>query len=316
MSHFKSRFVMASACSIVASTLAGEETGSLPDFSRRDHPLEVDGGTVHAWEVALEVNDSLERVSSPVVLFLHGGTWSGRPDFDLQFEDYSTMESFARKGWDTFAVDARGYGQSTNPEGENWSEAADVVKDLRVVVERICELRSVEEVSLVGWSWGSQVAALFAQEHPELVSRVVLYGTRWQPLEYEYELPDERLRISTLEDAKSDFVEGCFDPKLVDVYARAAIAADPDSPNGVFRDYYANLPLIDPEKLLAPTLVIAGEHEASHSIGDMSALFEALPSTDKQLAVIPGGGHAVHLEKGRYRWRSTVLAFLDESPGR
>ncbi len=291
----------------LAVFFCGESTNPSPmELVKQDHVIKVPGGAVHVWEVSMES----KATGAPVVVFLHGGTWSGRPNFDTGFEDYSTMEHFAKAGWDTFAFDARGYGESTDPEGDSWSEAADAVKDLRATVERIKELRSVERVHLVGWSWGSQIAALFAQTYPDLTARIVLYGTRWKPLEGAPDAPSEPFRTSTLEDAKADFIEGCCDPALVEFYAKAAIAADPDSPNGVFRDYFEGLPIIDPKKCTCPTLVIAGEHEAEHSIGDITLLFEALACRDKQLAVVPGGGHAVHLEKGRHRWRATVLSFL------
>lgn len=292
---------------LFAALACGDADEPVPlEFEKSDHVIEVPGGEVHAWEVALKT----QGAAAPVVIFLHGGTWSGRPNFDLEFQDYSTMEHFASAGWDTFAFDARGYGESSNPEGDSWSEAADAVKDLHIAVERIRKLRSVKRVHFVGWSWGSQLAALFAQTYPDLTARVVLYGTRWQPLDAAFEVPDEPFRKSTADDAKADFVPGCFDPALVEAYAKAAIAADPDSPNGVFRDYFVGLPIIDPKKCACPTLIISGEHEAEHAIEDMIALFRALSSWDKQLAVIPGGGHAVHFEQGRHRWRSTVLAFL------
>ena len=295
---------------ITAAFFASGQTDEPPALVKTDHVVEVPGGVVHAWEVTLA---SEGGSTAPVVIFLHGATWSGRPNFDLGFEDYSTMEHFAREGWDTFAVDARGYGQSTDPEGENWSEAADVVKDLRVVVEQIKALRSVERVHLVGYSWGSQVAALFGQTHPDLTGRVVLYGTRWQAIPDAPDAPSEPFRTSTLDDAKTDFIEGCCNPAVVEAYAKAALAADPDSPNGIFRDYYESLPIIDPEKCTFPTLIIAGEHEAYYSIEDITALFQALKTTDKQLSVLPGGGHAIHLEKGRHRWNATLLAFLGAS---
>ncbi len=313
------RSILVAALGTLPFIMGGADSASTAtvraDLARTDHVVEVNGGAIHAWEVTQQLAEDSKDAASPVVVFLHGGTWSGRPNFDLRFEDYSTMEHFARRGWDTFAVDARGYGRSSQPHGENWAEAADVVKDLRAVVEHIIEQRPVERVHLIGWSWGSQVAALFAQTHPELTARVVLYGTRWQAYGGAPAAPTERFRTSTIEDAKSDFIEGCFDPKLVDVYSKAAIAADPESPNGVYRDYYENLPIIEPKKLSTPTLIIAGEHEATHSMEDIAALFQAISTQDKQLAVIPGGGHAVHLENGRHRWRATVLAFLGQASG-
>ena len=300
--------VLASApVGVMATALhSGPEIGT----RRMDHVVDVDGQSVHVWEMSLEAGAGGRIGKDPVVVFLHGGTWSGRPNFDLGFQDYSAMQQFTKRGWATFAVDCQGYGQSSDPVGDSWCEAKDAVHDVRAAVDRILELRKMDRVHLVGWSWGSQVAALFAQEHPELVERVVLYGTRWQPYEDAPDAPTDRFRTNDDEGARSDFIEGCFDPALVDAYAKAALRADPDTPNGVFRDYFVNLPIIDPAKLIAPTLIIAGEHEAATSMEDILPLFEALPNPDKQLAVIPGGGHAVHLEKGRYRWYETVHAFL------
>lgn len=306
MKHLLGSCLLVTPALLVGQSEAPEAPATT--VQRQAHWVDVDGASIHTWEVAPR-----SRAGEPVVIFLHGGTWSGKPNFDLQFEDYSTMEHFAGAGWDTFAVDARGYGPSTDPEGESWSEASDAATDLLAVVRHIQEIRKVKRVHLVGWSWGSQVAALFAQRHPELTERVVLYGTRWQALEGAPDAPEERFRTSTIDDASTDFIEGCYDPALVDVYAKAAIEADPVSPNGVFRDYFEGLPIIEPEALTVPVLLICGEHEAVFSMEDLAPLFTAIAVTDKQLAVIPGGGHAVHLEKGRHRWRRTVLAFLGQA---
>ncbi|MEM8710761.1 MAG: alpha/beta fold hydrolase [Planctomycetota bacterium] len=289
--------------------VAPEAAEGVESLVRRDHRVQFEDAELHTWEVSLEAPDGHAR---PVVFFLHGGTWSGRPNFDLRYGDYSTMERFARAGWRTFAFDARGYGLSSDPDGAHWSEAKDTVRDLHAVVTHLLEGHDVSRVSFVGWSWGSQVAALFAQQYPDLTGRVVLYGTRWKAFEDAPDAPEDRMRTNTLDDAKSDFVDGCFEPALMEAYAKAAFAADPASPNGVFRDYFVNLPIIDPKRLQAPTLLIAGEHEAAQTLEDLQALFAALPTPDRQLAIIPGGGHAVHLEKGRHRWYSTVMSFLRE----
>jgi hypothetical protein len=47
-----------------------------------------------------------------IVLFVHGRTWSGRPDFDLQVPGMrrSVLQAFAAQGFAAYAVDLRGYG--------------------------------------------------------------------------------------------------------------------------------------------------------------------------------------------------------------
>ena len=43
-----------------------------------------------------------------VVLFVHGGSVSSIPDYDLDYKDYSWMEYLAEAGFDTFAMDHTG----------------------------------------------------------------------------------------------------------------------------------------------------------------------------------------------------------------
>src|SRR5712672_3450325 len=46
------------------------------------------------------------------VLLIHGRTWSGRPDFDLQVpgESRSFMDALVAQGYAAYALDLRGYG--------------------------------------------------------------------------------------------------------------------------------------------------------------------------------------------------------------
>ena len=50
-----------------------------------------------------------------VVLFVHGGSVSSIPDYDLDYKDYSWMGFLAEAGFDTFAMDQSGYGRSPRP---------------------------------------------------------------------------------------------------------------------------------------------------------------------------------------------------------
>jgi pimeloyl-ACP methyl ester carboxylesterase len=292
---------------IAAALMVGLSPQGPQEVQSREHILDRDGQRLVLWE---KHPGQLHKKSTRVVLLLHGATWSGRPCFDLGVAGYSTMQAFAQADWDTFSLDIQGYGRSQDPRGENVSEAKDAIEDVKVAVDAIRKLRGVKRVDLLGWSWGSQVAGLFAETYPQRTGRLVLYGSHWQPLEGAPPPPTDRFRSNSREAAASDFVPGCYEQEVLEAFVAAALAADPDSPNGSLRDYLGNMPVQHPRRISRPTLVILGEHEAVSKMKDQLAFFAALASPDKRFVIIPGGGHGVHLEQTRERWRGAVLDFL------
>ena len=50
-----------------------------------------------------------------VVLFVHGATYPSETGFDIALPGGSWVENVARKGYDVYVVDVRGYGRSTRP---------------------------------------------------------------------------------------------------------------------------------------------------------------------------------------------------------
>ena len=68
------------------------------------------------------------------------------------------------------AVDLKGFGWSTRPAGD-YSPAAQAQ-----LVWKVLDKLSVNDVALVGHSWGSSVALAMAVAHPERVRRVALYA--------------------------------------------------------------------------------------------------------------------------------------------
>ncbi|MBV8912794.1 MAG: hypothetical protein JOZ05_07125, partial [Acetobacteraceae bacterium] len=73
--------------------------------------LPIDAGQV----VGLHVRHKSGPKPGPVVLFVHGATGPGVPDFDLDYKDYNWMAAFGRAGFDTYAIDLTGYGSSPRP---------------------------------------------------------------------------------------------------------------------------------------------------------------------------------------------------------
>jgi pimeloyl-ACP methyl ester carboxylesterase len=118
---------------------------------------------------------------SGTILFVHGSSMASQPTFDLQVPgrtDSSAMDWFAARGFDCWCVDMEGYGRSTKDRDNNAliSQGAD---DCFAAASYIQELRGKRPLLVYGISSGALRAALFAERHPEMVSRLALDAMVW-----------------------------------------------------------------------------------------------------------------------------------------
>ena len=86
----------------------------------------------------------------------------------------------------------------------------------------------------------------------------------------------------------------------------------PKAPNGVLLDLNSKMPLTDPKRIAAPTMIILGELDrlAPVSQPNLPGFFAALPTNDKQLIIVPGAGHALTVQKPRLRFYSEVAKWF------
>ncbi len=121
-------------------------------------------GTIAGAEPGIALFATWVGDGQPVVVALHGGPGAGheylRPQFDL-----------LARGRTLLFYDQRGGGRSRAPREADLSWRAHVA-DLADVVEAHAALPA----TLIGFSWGGLLALLFALEHPDLVSRLVVIG--------------------------------------------------------------------------------------------------------------------------------------------
>ena len=279
---------------------------------------------IYLWEKRRAGPEPAFAASGKVVLLVHGGTWSGRPDFDLQIRDYSLMDFLARHGYDAWAIDIHGYGHSDKTNAD-WSGVLSAAADIDAAVEYITKLRGVSAVDLLGWSAGTQRAGVYAMQHPQRVAKLILYAPFWKATAPYLEQIRQRVenggtpltqyRINTEAAARSDFVAGelarrpQFEEDVVALYAREALRTDPQSPNA-FVDYL-RLPFLDPQQITVPTMLIFGEYDYLAKEEDLVPFFAQLKTTDKRFVLLPHGGHALMLEKDHRRFQHEVLSFLD-----
>jgi len=295
---------------LAAILAVGPSTAAIHAQEAVRHTVDSDGHPMAVWE---------KRADEPtaVVLLLHGRTWSTLPDFDLQVpgEDLSLMDGLVERGFATYGLDQRGYG-ATPRDDTGWLTPDRAVEDLAAALRWIRAREPGRQVHLFGWSQGSMVSQLFAQRHPDLIDRLVLFGYPWRvgsevPVQHPDGAPPRQ--ATTAEAAASDFiVEGSISQLAVDVYVEASLAADP-----VRVDWTAGHQwnALDPAEVTVPTLVIHGEFDPLGPLEVQGALFQGLGTTDKAWVVVPGGDHAAFLETPRPYFIAVLEAFLLQGGG-
>jgi pimeloyl-ACP methyl ester carboxylesterase len=157
------------------------------------------------------------------------------------------------------------------------------------------------------------IGGVYAEKYPERVAKLILYGNVWKGLPGWHGVPAPKNPYRTNQDAgaRSDFIPGQYEQDVVDAYAQEALKTDPRSPNGVLVDLFTKLPVIDPERITVPTLILRPEKDSVNTPEEMLEFFVKLKTADKSYVSLPEGGHAILLEKGHHRFQQVVLAFFD-----
>ena len=77
-------------------------------------------------------------------------------------------------------------------------------------------------------------------------------------------------------------------------------------PNGTYIDMCSRLPLVSPDRITCPAIIMRGEFYGIASFGDLINFFTALPNNDKQFSVMAGISHASFQQKN-YMLAYTIL---------
>ena len=258
------------------------------------------------------------------ILFVHGSSMASQPTFDLQFPGRpSAMDHFAALGYDTWCVDLEGYGRSDKQRDIN-SDISTGADDLEAAAGYLREVQGDRPLLVYGISSGALRAALFAQRHPERVARLALDAFVWTgegspTLEQRRKrLPE--FRATNRRPIDRAFVHSIFerdhpgtaDDAVVDAFADAILALDDSVPTGTYVDMCMNLPVVDPEKIVAPTLIMRGQFDGIAGLDDLLEFFKRLPNPDKHFAVMPGMAHSTFQQKNNALALHILASFFDQ----
>ena len=288
------------------------------------------------------------REQAPPVLFVHGATYPSTVTFDYPLEGMSWMDHLAHAGFDVWCIDLLGYGGSDRPpemsqpaaDNSPIVDTAEAVEDVKRAMAFILAMRQVEQLDLIGYSWGTAIGGQVAGDCPRQVRRLVLAGALWLPKgppQIAVDGPLGAYRMVTAEASTRRWEVSLSDAQKTAIgaaagraaWARAALASDPEStrhmppqlraPSGVVKDvteyWLRGTPTYDPSRIQCPTLVVVGEWDQETTPEQGRAVFACLSGTaSRRFVMIGGATHLMLLEKQRYALYDVVHGFLADSP--
>ncbi|MSQ62099.1 MAG: alpha/beta hydrolase [Dehalococcoidia bacterium] len=225
------------------------------------------------------------------VLLLHGGLDTIEP-FRAAF-----LPALAR-AHRVVLPERRGHGRTADLPGPITYDL--MMADTIAFMEAL--LPELRRCDIVGWSDGAIIAMLVAIRRPELVNRLVLISANYEP---------EGLRAE-LRAAIPGWTADTFSDRMPAAYRRLS----PDGPEHLpivlekMKRLFLQEPrltLADLDRIVAPTLVMAGDDdlvESDHTLRLSRALRQA------RLAIVPGGSHELPLDQPE-AVTALILDFLD-----
>lgn len=260
----------------------------------------------------------------PVMFFVHGSSASARPSFDLTMpgrDDLSIMNVAAGWGFDTWSMDHEGYGKSQRTTAN--SDIASGVADLQAAAAVVQRETGQSRMHMMGESSGALRAGAFAMAAPERVGRLVLQaftytgagsGTlakRAEQTEYYRAHPTRPRDAAMLRSIFTRDKPGLTDPDVIAAFVAAEMPFGDSVPSGTYLDMTANLPVVHPDRVLAPVLLVSGQYDGIASLDDICDFFKKLPNGDKQISIIPGAAHTLVNSQQRFAFWRVLRSWLD-----
>ena len=287
----------------------------------------------------------------PPVLFVHGATLASEL-YDVPVEGYSWMRHAAAHGRDAFALDVRGYGRSERPpaferpagESGPYARHDAAVADIARAATFVQERTGADRIDLVGGSWGSITAAIFAATDAGALRRLVLFAPifaevneSWLAITADPREPTRpnmglgayrrvtREAVRRRWDAEIPVPDKtAFRPEpvftaLMDAALgndRQASEHDPPAmrvPNGTLLDLheaFSGRPLYDPGAITTPALLVRGACDPTSTGTDMGRLAERLPVS--RTVTVSDASHFAIAERAATKVFRAAEAFLSD----
>ncbi|MEO1344879.1 MAG: alpha/beta fold hydrolase [Pseudomonadota bacterium] len=274
--------------------------------------------------------DARERLP---VLFVHGATFASRL-YDVPHPGASWLKATAEAGYAAYALDIRGYGKSSVTSLANkakpYARGTDAVKDIADAVSWLCERHNCDQIGLIGGSWGSITAGMFASgAFNSRIAALVLYAPIYgetnlgwlsflshpsNPGQFNPAFKGARPVCETSTRARWDAEipagQEWRDEAVFQALVQSSLADDPHSiyrdppaflaPNGTLLDLWEAFnarPLYDPSCIECPTLLLRGGADTTSTRSDALDLFDTIAASSKRYVELANGAHFASAER-------------------
>lgn len=295
---------------------------------------------VHHVEPTIQPTDA-----RPPVLLIHGATFPTALASAYRMDGHSWMDDLAARGFDVWALDFAGYGESERyPEMSAPADSAppllrtsDGADQIASTVDAILGWSHAEKVSLVAHSWGTLPAGLFAATAPDRVDRLVLFGPVARRSGSRGSDAPKRAahRLVSLADQWRSFQSGLpagvssrIDRSVFETWGASYLQTDPASglrnppsvkvpvgPSADVGEAWSGSFPYSPEGIRAPVLIVRGEWDIVTTDEDLDWLCRQLSGAAQvSISTLEGGTHRMHLEGRRQDLFDEVGKFLEAAP--
>jgi len=239
-----------------ASLLVAVSVLSLPAYASQQFDVPSAPG------ITLAVTEVGQHHGKRPLLLVHGARVSSKASFDLPAPGGSLAADLAKRGFDVYTLDVRGYGASTRPAemslapttGAALVRTNAAIEDIDAAVDFVRQRSGGAKVALFGWATGGQWAGHYATLRSPKLSAVVMLnslyrGTSPHPLigrgtamedkqhpgAYSsaacgnYRLTDAASTLGPWDRTLGDEKDSARDPAVAKAYVEAALESDSTS---------------------------------------------------------------------------------------
>ncbi len=297
----------------------------------------------------LKEKKRVSNKSGKVIVLINSLSIPALSAFDVP--GYSLMDALAEKGYDVWAIDFIGEGSASYPASMNKApaptgiyplQAKEAVKELKDAIDYISKKTGKKSVSILGWSWGSVVGAMYSIKYPKQVDHLVMYGSMYsstlaesirplflEPFEssvgvFNPHLPAyQNIPWAIIQSHWNKMINGnktITDASAITAVGKIYMSADPKPfvagtlrrPMGPMKDLFSiwnGKPVYDISKLTTPTLVIYGDQDF---FADHALYSKLIKVKTKQEIKLKEATHWLIYEKARVQFVEDVVLFLNK----
>lgn len=191
------------------------------------------------------------------------------------------------------SYDVRGHGKSDKPKNFNLDDYADDLKEL------ICKM-NLKKPIVIGLSMGSYIALRTAEKYPEILSKIVLLGTRAKgeiSLVNTKENPNINLKEMGKAISKRTYAPTTTPEQIADFYRKngSRVQLSDEERKEIYKSLAHYDMVTDAGNVKIPVLIIVGEHDGINPPEESMKLNKILPTS--RLEIVENAGHIAFLEK-------------------